>query len=321
MNTRELQKAFQPFVQTERAVLRERIESYTRGIKSYAEDIEEYRERMADFKRYIEERQRDIASRKRTIKESREALRTMPVDRERIKREWSRIKKHPMVYSATIENETVIIITYPLFTGIRKTPKSKAKKRTCIGSFRIYIPLSIGSGSNIETRNLSFNGRSHWGTSSGDDKPCLGSWLPQLNEARKAGNWFLLLTTLQSFLLSTEDAAAYVPSDHWKRERALGEAMNRRYAAHNSTIYHYNGEFWHVHGETVRAAVPEEAEDMPQFLVDKLLNEGHEVVTPLLPRYSRRNALARVDSVTDARAREMVEAFTKPLTREVIETL
>lgn len=132
------------------------------------------------------------------------------------------IEKHKVVESVTVDGDNLHVTTKPLFAKVREKEGSRVLKRTCLGSFKIIMPI----GGFPYIQNMSFfktgHNRTHWGTQTGSGaaSPCLGEYEDEVRRFVRKNNFYSLFDVMHHYLLSaSDDGSAYSRSHIWKSER------------------------------------------------------------------------------------------------------
>jgi len=216
--TKKRHADFHPFVEMELLKDREKLErsqriitTYTQNIKSTISSIEHYQSHLKTCKNEL-----TTAKKQQIIEEKKMASRVVPI--ENITKQWERLQRHKMVRTIEIAPDKLTIYTQPIFTDIRLHDFTKDVKRTFVGCFKIVINVYLGN--KIKIYNLSFPdcNRAHWSVSS-ENSACEGDWQPIIEDIRKRGDMMQLASTLLTYLQSTEDGAAYIRSNTWRKYR------------------------------------------------------------------------------------------------------
>lgn len=139
-----------------------------------------------------------------------------------VAREKAALTKIGKIESIEVHDEGIVVNTKPLFTNIRVGDGERKKKRRCIGSFA--IALRVSANGEYKAKNLTFMlNRPHWSLSTGGVL-CLGDWEDVFLQLEKGGRIAEFINTAIAYLESTDDAAAYLKSHEWLRER--GASIN-----------------------------------------------------------------------------------------------
>lgn len=167
------------------------------------------------------------------------------------------IRKLRYVDSVSLDGDRLVIDTRLIFTDIRTGSGSRDYKRRCIGAFRIIIHAD-DNRFYIQNRLFPRLNNPHW-TVGSSGNPCYGEHEDYFESALRERDYFMLLEYIYAFLRSTDDGAAYLPSNNWIDERRdrYGRATPPTIRKGNYVIVHtaygqYNPDEHCQFGEVVR---------------------------------------------------------------------
>lgn len=132
-------------------------------------------------------------------------------------------RKHTLIESVTVTANTIQVTTRLLFANIRKEAGSDVKRRTCLGAYRICIPLNPHDTVSIEALVFS---NDHWSISR--NIPCLGDWQIELHNYREKHDFYGVIDMFTRYLrASDDDGSAYLRSHVWRKDRVAKASLKK----------------------------------------------------------------------------------------------
>jgi len=173
-------------------------ESCRETIRSLMHDVQSYKERIRQIEEYVENYD-------------------MTPYQENANEVLRNISKLRYIESIKMRDGHFLVRTRLMFTKVRESSGSRKYYRRCIGAFDIKIDLDRRR---LWVRNTLFTNMTHqhWSINR-EGSCCWGEWEEQFQSFLQRRDLYNLLVHLQPYILSTDDAAAYTPSNRWIEQR------------------------------------------------------------------------------------------------------
>ena len=150
----------------------------------------------------------------------------------------SNISKLRYVDDVSVDGAHLTVRTRLIFTDVRKASGSRDYTRRCLGAFDIVIKLDE---TNFSIKNTLFTRQNnpHW-TVGSRGNPCHGEHSDLFIPALEEKEYYSLLEYIFAFLRSTDDGAAYMPSNNWidERNERYGSAATPQLRKGNYVLVH-----------------------------------------------------------------------------------